>query len=155
MDSRFRRLHSPAFFPANFKLTRTGFDLVGEEATEKWPLNHFIPQFLAFREKCAAAGLDIPFLFHCGETLECGSDTDGNVVDALLLGSARIGHGFALPRHPYVMEQMKGRGVCVELCPVSNEVLGLTPRVGGHALYALLANNVHCTVSSDNGTFFR
>jgi len=53
------------------------------------------------------------------------------------------------------MEHMKKRGICLEICPVSNEVLGLTPRIGGHAVYNLLANNVHCTVASDNGTLFR
>ncbi|SPO04929.1 related to CECR1 protein [Cephalotrichum gorgonifer] len=131
-----------------------GFDLVGEEADGK-PLKQFIPEFLAFRKRCAEEGVEIPFLFHCGETLELGTETDGNLIDALLLGSKRIGHGFALARHPYVMEQMKSRGVCLELCPISNEVLGLTPRVEGHAMYSLLANNVHCTVSSDNGTLFR
>ncbi|PNY27610.1 Adenosine deaminase-like protein [Tolypocladium capitatum] len=131
-----------------------GFDLLGEEAKGR-PLKDFIDQLLAFKKNCAAEGLDIPFLFHCGETLDTGTDTDENLVDALLLGSRRIGHGFALARHPYVMQQMKAHGVCVELCPISNEVLGLTPRVGGHAMYALLANNVHCTVSSDNGTIFR
>jgi hypothetical protein len=84
-----------------------------------------------------------------------GTDTDGNLVDALLLKSKRIGHGFALAKHPYVMQHMKERGICLELCPISNEILGLTPRVSGHAMYQLLANNVHCTVSSDNGTLFR
>lgn len=128
---------------------------MGEEAAAKHPLKKFIPEFIDFRKECIKKGLDIPFLFHCGETLELGTPTDGNIYDALLLGSARIGHGFSLPRHPYVMEQMKKRNVCVELCPVSNEVLGLTPRIGGHTLYELLANNVHCTVSSDNGTLFK
>lgn len=84
-----------------------------------------------------------------------GTETDGNLVDALLLKSKRIGHGFALAKHPYVMQHMKERGVCLELCPISNEILGLTPRVSGHTMYQLLANNVHCTVSSDNGTLFR
>lgn len=130
-----------------------GFDLVGEEGADKYPLKHFIPQFLEFRKRFSSE--EIPFLFHCGETLEMGNDTDGNLVDALLLDSRRIGHGFALARHPYVMEQMKKRGVCVELCPISNEILGLTPRVNGHSMYNLLANNVHCTVSSDNPTLFR
>ncbi|KJZ73768.1 hypothetical protein HIM_06886 [Hirsutella minnesotensis 3608] len=51
--------------------------------------------------------------------------------------------------------RLRARGVCVELCPVSNEVLGLTPRADGHAMYALLANNVHCTVNSDNGGIFQ
>ncbi|KAL1869702.1 hypothetical protein VTK73DRAFT_3039 [Phialemonium thermophilum] len=131
-----------------------GFDLVGEES-KGFPLKQFIPELIEFKKNCEAENVDIPFLFHCGETLDMGSDTDGNLVDALLLGAKRIGHGFALPRHPYIMEQMKKHGVCVELCPISNEVLGLTPRIGGHALYSLLANNVHCSVSTDNGTIFR
>jgi adenosine deaminase CECR1 len=84
-----------------------------------------------------------------------GTDTDGNLVDALLLGSKRIGHGFALAKHPYIMQQMKAKGICLELCPISNEILGLTPRANGHTMYQLLANNVHCTVSSDNGALFR
>jgi adenosine deaminase CECR1 len=127
---------------------------VGEESKGK-PLKSFIPQLLQFKRLCKAEGVDIPFLFHCGETLEIGGETDGNLYDALLLGAKRIGHGFALARHPYVMEQMKKNNVCLELCPISNEILGLTPRVGGHAMYTLLANNVHCTLNTDNGTLFR
>ncbi|KAB5542899.1 hypothetical protein GE09DRAFT_230722 [Coniochaeta sp. 2T2.1] len=131
-----------------------GFDLVGEESKGR-PLKDFIPQLLAFKEKCRANKVDIPFLFHCGETLDVGNDTDGNLYDALLLGAKRIGHGFALPRHPYIMEEMKKDNICLELCPISNEILGLTPRVSGHAMYSLLANNVHCSVNTDNGTLFQ
>ncbi|KAK6451405.1 adenosine deaminase CECR1 [Trichoderma asperellum] len=131
-----------------------GYDLVGEEA-KGYPIREFIPQLLDFRRKCAEENLDIPFLFHCGETLDLGTETDGNLVDALLLGSKRIGHGFALANHPYIMQQMKAKGICLELCPISNEILGLTPRVNGHTMYQLLANNVHCTVNSDNGALFR
>ncbi|OAA69081.1 adenosine deaminase [Cordyceps fumosorosea ARSEF 2679] len=131
-----------------------GFDLVGEEARGR-PLSEFVPELLAFQAQCRQLAIDIPFLFHCGETLDTGSSTDGNLLDALLLGARRIGHGFALPKHPLVLQRMRARGVCVELCPISNEILGLTPRVNGHAMYALLANNVHCAVSSDNGALFR
>ncbi|KAJ4177457.1 hypothetical protein NW755_013837 [Fusarium falciforme] len=131
-----------------------GFDLVGEESKGR-PIKDFIPELLKFQENCEAAKLEIPFLFHCGETLDMGTDTDGNLIDALLLKSKRIGHGFALAKHPYVMQLMKERGICLELCPISNEILGLTPRVSGHTMYQLLANNVNCTVSSDNGTLFR
>ncbi|CAI6090301.1 unnamed protein product [Clonostachys chloroleuca] len=131
-----------------------GFDLIGEECKGR-PLKDFIPELLEFQDNCRNLNLDIPFLFHCGETLEIGTDTDANLVDALLLNSKRIGHGYALAKHPYIMQQMKARGVCLELCPISNEILGLTPRASGHSMYDLLANNVHCTVSSDNGTIFR
>lgn len=84
-----------------------------------------------------------------------GTSTDGNLIDALMLGAKRIGHGFALIKHPHIMQQMKAKGVCLELCPISNEILGLTPRVAGHSMYPLLANNVHCTINADNGTLFR
>ncbi|KAL7931626.1 hypothetical protein V8C35DRAFT_282616 [Trichoderma chlorosporum] len=131
-----------------------GFDLVGEEA-KGYPIKEFVPEFLEFKRQCSKQNLDIPFLFHCGETLDMGTSTDGNLVDALLLGSKRIGHGFALAKHPYIMQHMKAKGICLELCPISNEILGLTPRVSGHSMYQLLANNVHCTVSSDNGALFR
>ncbi|KAM0259337.1 hypothetical protein ACHAQJ_003369 [Trichoderma viride] len=131
-----------------------GFDLVGEEAKGR-PIRAFVSELLQFRKDCVEQKLDIPFLFHCGETLDMGTDTDGNLVDALLLGSKRIGHGFALANHPYIMQQMKAKGICLELCPISNEILGLTPRVNGHTMYQLLANNVHCTVNSDNGALFR
>lgn len=140
--------------PTSAPLTRKGFDLVGEEAAGH-PLSAFIPEFLHFQNQCTALNLSIPFLFHCGETLDMGTAVDSNLYDALLLKSKRIGHGFALAKHPYVMQHMKAQGVCLELCPISNEILGLTPRVGGHAMYELLANGVHCTVSSDNGTLFR
>lgn len=148
-------LHECLEFKKRWPEWIAGFDLVGEESQGK-PLKAFVPQFLEFKKKCRAANVDIPFLFHCGETLDVGNDdTDGNLFDALLLGAKRIGHGFALPRHPYVMEQMKKKQICVELCPISNEILGLTPRVNGHSMYILMANNVHCTVSTDNGTLFR
>ncbi|OIW25037.1 Metallo-dependent hydrolase [Coniochaeta ligniaria NRRL 30616] len=131
-----------------------GFDLVGEESKGE-PIRTFLEELVAFKKDCKAAGVEIPFLFHCGETLDIGNDTDGNLYDALLLKAKRIGHGFALARHPYLMEQVKKHNVCLELCPISNEILGLTPRVNGHAMYNLLANNVHCTVNTDNGTLFK
>lgn len=131
-----------------------GFDLVGEEG-KGHPLHYFTKQLLRFQKACRLAGTSIPLLLHCGETLDHGDETDRNLLDALLLGSKRIGHGFALPRHPFIMEQMKQHNICVEVCPISNEILGLTPRISGHSVYNLLANNVHCTVSTDNGTLFR
>ncbi|KAK9781465.1 putative Adenosine deaminase domain-containing protein [Seiridium cardinale] len=143
-----------AFKTGEFRDYIAGFDLVGEEAQGK-PLKAFVPQFLEFKRKCREHNVDIPFLFHCGETLEIGGDTDGNLFDALLLDSKRIGHGFALARKPYLIAEFKKRNICLELCPISNQVLGLTPRMNGHAMYDLLANDVHCTVNSDNGTLFK
>jgi len=53
------------------------------------------------------------------------------------------------------MRLIREKGIALEICPISNEVLGLCPTIRGHTLPILLANNVPCTVNSDNGTFYR
>ncbi|KHJ33649.1 putative adenosine deaminase family protein [Erysiphe necator] len=131
-----------------------GFDLVGHEEKGN-QLRLFIPEFLDFRKKCKEEGLDIPFLFHCGETLIHGGKVDGNLYDAILLNAKRIGHGYCLARHPLLMEILKKKGIAIESCPISNEILGLTSVISGHHLPILLANNVPCTVNSDNASFYK
>lgn len=131
-----------------------GFDLVGHEEMGN-ELRHFIPEFFDFQKKCKEQKLDIPFLFHCGETLEVGDKVDGNLFDAVLLKAKRIGHGYAIARHPLIMDIFKEKNIAIESCPISNEILGLTPVIAGHNLPILLANNVPCTINSDNATFYR
>lgn len=134
--------------------TSLGFDLVGAEDAGR-PLKDFTKELLEFRQKCDHGKLDIPFLFHAGETLSTGGDTDENLFDAILLKAKRIGHGFALPKHPLALEMIKEQNIAIETCPISNEILHLCPTIEGHSLPILLANNVHCTVNSDNGTYYR
>ena len=119
------------------------------------PIRHYLNELLEFRRTCDAAGLDIPFLFHAGETLRHGESTDENLFDAILLGSKRIGHGYGLARHPTLMNICRERGIALEICPISNEILHLCPSIQGHSLPILLANGVPCTLSSDNPAYFR
>ena len=118
-------------------------------------LRDFVPEFLSFQKKCKEQNVDIPFLFHCGETLEVGDKVDGNLYDAVLLNAKRVGHGYAIASHPVLMNLFKERGIAIESCPISNEVLGLTPVIAGHNLPILLANDVPCTINSDNATFYK
>lgn len=69
-----------------------GFDLVGNE-NELKPLIDYIEPLLRFQERQKEEGVDIPFIFHAGETLGDGTHADDNLYDALLLGTKRIGHG--------------------------------------------------------------
>lgn len=129
-----------------------GFDLVGEEAYDKrYPLRYFEDEFRQFQEECRSEQVEIPFLFHCGETPD---DIEGNLQCALDLDAKRIGHGYALPEKPDIMKQMKAKNVCVEACPISNMVLGLVEHMDEHRIYKLLAHEVHCSLNSDNGTLF-
>ena len=69
-----------------------GFDIVGHEDSLE-PLIKYADVFLRFKERQKELGVDIPFIFHAGETLGDGSAADVNLYDAILLGTKRIGHG--------------------------------------------------------------
>lgn len=116
-----------------------GFDLVGNE-NQLRPLIDFIEPLLYFRKRQAEEGLEIPFVFHAGETLGDGDFPDNNVYDALLLGAKRIGHGlalevilydvhtnmylrFSLVKHPKLMQACREQGIMLEVCPISYVLL--------------------------------
>lgn len=49
-------------------------------------------------------------------------DIDMNLVDAYLLNVTRIGHGFAINKHPLVRQLLETRRIPLEICPISNQV---------------------------------
>ena len=51
-----------------------------------------------------------------------GTHVDLNLVDAVLLNTTRIGHGFAITKHPQVMKQVLEKDIAIEVCPISNQV---------------------------------
>ena len=69
-----------------------GFDLVGHEDPLR-PLIYYIDPLKRFVQRQKEVGVDIPFMFHAGETLGDGTPADMNLYDAILLGTKRIGHG--------------------------------------------------------------
>ncbi|EIW74707.1 Metallo-dependent hydrolase [Coniophora puteana RWD-64-598 SS2] len=131
----------------------TGFDLVGDENIFN-PLIYYIEPLLGFKKRLEELKLDIPFLFHAGETCGDGSHADVNLYDAILLGTKRIGHGFSLVKHPKLMEICRERGIALEVCPISNEILRLTASMPMHPLPILLNNGVPVALSSDDPALF-
>ena len=126
-----------------------GFDLVGQEDPGP-PLGELLPVLLHFRRICAENKVNIPFFFHAGETSTTGTAADHNLFDAITLGSKRLGHAFSLYKHPLLMNMVRDRQICVECCPVSEEVLRLTSNITEHPLPALLANGVPVSLSNDD-----
>lgn len=136
-----------------------GFDLVGAEDR---PNNigfyaDLLLDFVADTKK--EFGEPIPFIFHAGESL---LDTGGshnpensNLYDSLLLNCKRVGHGYALLKHPVLAQKYRERKICLELCPISNELLGLCGNARQHIFPELLAAGLQCTLNADNPNMFR
>ncbi|KAL4266131.1 metallo-dependent hydrolases superfamily protein [Pleurotus pulmonarius] len=130
-----------------------GFDLVGNE-NELKPLIDYLEPLLQFQERQKEEGVEIPFLFHAGETFGDGTEADMNMYDAILLGTKRIGHGFSLVRHPRLMEICRERGIALEVCPISNEILRLTSSMPTHPLPILFNNGVPVALCCDDPSIF-
>ncbi|EGN95555.1 hypothetical protein SERLA73DRAFT_113169 [Serpula lacrymans var. lacrymans S7.3] len=130
-----------------------GFDLVGDENLLR-PLIDYLEPFLRFEERKKELGLDIPFIFHAGETCGDGTVADNNLYDAILLGTKRIGHGFSLVKHPSLLQICREKGILVEVCPISYEILRLTSSMPMHPLPVLVNNGIPVALSSDDPAVF-
>lgn len=122
-----------------------GYDLVAQEDLGG-PLIDYINELLFPSE----IGVDLPFFFHAGETNWEGMDVDMNLIDAVLLNTSRIGHGYAINKHPVVMEMIKEKGIAIEINPISNQVLHLVHDLRNHIGAGLIADDYPVVVSSDD-----
>ncbi len=127
-----------------------GYDLVGEEDTG---LSNF-----AYAESLQHKGMfetkygvDLPCYFHAGESL---LSTNNNLYDAVLLHSKRIGHAFNLFLFPYLLDKIISEDICIEVCPVSNQVLGYVSDLRIHPAAGYLKAGVPCVLSSDDPGLF-
>ncbi len=119
-----------------------GVDLHGYEAvpTEPWTAKIW--------ERLRGAGKVTKV--HAGEF-----DGAARVREAIeILGATRVQHGVRAIEDPRVVQLAAERNVTFDVCPISNERLGVVPSLAAHPLPRLLAAGVACTVSTDDPLVF-
>lgn len=108
----------------------------GDEAA--YPAGPFAPVF----GRARSAGLRcVP---HAGEIPQPSS-----VAAALAIGPPRICHGLAAAADPALVRRLADAGVCLDMAPSSNVLLGLADSLVEHPLPRLLDAGVAVTISTD------
>lgn len=92
-----------------------GFDMTrAEEDEAEWNLDAMLPDLYEAKERFGDS-----FKLYCSAGESC-QRTNSELYDAIILGTKRIGHGFALARHPTLIDMVKEADICVTCCPTSN-----------------------------------
>ena len=114
-------------------------DLAGAEA--QYPMREYMELFRKTKE------LGMPFTIHAGE---CGNAE--NILDALQVGAARIGHGIAMRGKKEIQLAVKKAGVGIELCPISNLQTKSVKSSAEYPLREFLDEGLLVTINTDNRT---
>jgi adenosine deaminase len=118
-----------------------GFDLAGAE------IGH--PPGEHGRALTLLRDAGLPITLHAGE-----ADAAGRVLEAVRLGAARIGHGIrlvdAIGCREGWLDEVRGRGVHLEVCPTSNLHTGACADIASHPIVALWRAGLSLSVHTDN-----
>jgi adenosine deaminase len=118
------------------------FGLDGDEAA--FPPEPFEEAFSLARQ----AGLrSTP---HAGELL--GPSSVRSALDQL--GADRILHGIRAVEDEALILRLASSGVCLDVCPSSNVLLGVVPDMDSHPLPAFLNAGVRCSLNADDPLLF-
>ncbi|KAG5669875.1 hypothetical protein PVAND_000166 [Polypedilum vanderplanki] len=123
-----------------------GFDLVGQEDIGR-PLSQYV-------EKLKEISQNGRFFFHAGETNWFNTDADHNLIDAILMNTKRIGHGYSLYKHPVLWEAFKEKDIALEISPISNQVLHLVQDLRNHPASFYISENIPIVIANDDPGFW-
>ena len=149
-------LHRAVNFHKKFPHLVKGFDMVGQGDLGNSLLFH-IENFLKIYNNISNEN-QIPLIRHTAETIMSvdlePNPTLNNAFDAILLGAKRVGHGIGYIKHPDLLNILREKGIAVEICPVSNQILGFFPDARVHPAVNYIRSGVPVVLGSDDpGTF--
>lgn len=122
-----------------------GIDLVNEEDSSR-----SISDFEELISQTIKKAQDLNIDLHAGESLNPNND---EISKAISLGSKRIGHGLNLWAHPEKKQVIKDRDICLEVCPVSNQILGYCEDLRKHPAKDYFRESIPIALCSDDATY--
>lgn len=131
------------FDPNNIQEFIIGFDLLNEE-DKSFPLSDY--QKMLKEEKKE----NIQYFLHAGESLKTENN---NILTAYDIGVKRIGHGFNLYRFPKLMDEIINKDIALEVCPISNRILGYVDDLRLHPAVKYLKKGIPIVICSDDAEF--
>lgn len=87
---------------------------------------------------------------HAGEL--AGPEQVEKAVDALQ--ADRILHGVTAIQSDALTARLAAEGICLDVCPTSNLLLGVIPEIDAHPLKQLLEAGVRCSINADDPVLF-
>jgi aminodeoxyfutalosine deaminase len=104
--------------------------------------------YARFFELAKAEGLgSVP---HAGEV--AGPESIRGALEAL--HADRLRHGIRAVEDPALVEELRERGIVLDVCPVSNVRTGAVSALEEHPLKDLAASGIRCTVNTDDPAMF-
>jgi aminodeoxyfutalosine deaminase len=104
--------------------------------------------YARFFEQAKAEGLgSVP---HAGEV--AGPESIRGALAAL--HADRLRHGIRAVEDPALVEELRERGIVLDVCPISNVRTGAVPSLEEHPLRDLTAAGIRCTVNTDDPAMF-
>ena len=114
-----------------------GIDLIHHEDLTS-PLLENVPDLMQLKLEVEDP-LKFDFFLTSGESHQRANK---NLIDAVLLNSKRISHGLSLFQSPRLVEVIKERNSCIEVCPISNMLLGHVTDLRNHPVRYMLHKGV-------------
>lgn len=115
----------------------TAVDLAGAEAL--FPTRDYLELFRR------AGEYGIPMTIHAGE-----ADGEDSVRAALEMGVVRIGHGVRARKNPEILEEIRSKGITLEMCPTSNRYTRSIENMEDYPLLMYLEKGIRVTVNTDD-----
>jgi adenosine deaminase len=124
-----------------------GYDLYGEEDIH-YNLEKFKEYITNFKLKSMKDNITWNYYFHAGENHNIY--TKNINLEVAVDTAKRIGHGLQLINDTNLKDKVKDKNICIEINPISNQVLDYVPNLSFHPAINYIKENIPISISYDD-----